>query len=61
MGSQFCMNLLSLSFFSINLMIACLWDALECPFSLVSDTEFIKIFFSSFQRVSEYWYDWENF
>ena len=52
MGLQFCMNLLSLSFFSINLIIACLWDVLKCTCSLVSDEESIKISLSSLQNVS---------
>ena len=30
-------------FFSINLMIACLWEVLRCPISLASLTEFTKI------------------
>ena len=50
MGLQFCMNPLSLSFFSINLMIVCLLDVLKCPFALVSDIESIKI---SFHNVSK--------
>ena len=36
--------------FSINLMIACLWNVLKCPFSLASDTESIRISFSSLQN-----------
>ena len=34
-------------------MIACLWDIHKCPFSLASNTESIKISFSSFQNVSQ--------
>ena len=33
-------------------MIACFLDVLKCPFSLVSETEFTKVFFNSFQNVS---------
>ena len=49
MGLQFFMNLLSLSFFSTNLMIACLRDIIKFPFSLVSHTESTKISFSLFK------------
>ena len=45
------MNLLSLSFFSISLMIACLEDVLKIHFSLASNTESTKISFSSVQNV----------
>ena len=45
-----------LSSFSVNLMIACLWDILKYLFSLVSNTESAKISFRSFQNVS-----WNSF
>ena len=39
---------------SINVMIACLWDVIKCPFSLALDTKSTKISFKLFQNVLKY-------
>ena len=40
-------------FFSIELMI---WNVLKCPFSLASDIEFAKVPFSSFLKISDFFF-----
>ena len=52
-GFQFWINLLSLSFFSINLIVACLCELQSSPLSKECETQDENVYFTSDQSVSK--------